>query len=107
MAWSGQTNAFPCCSTNESLSSAERFWYLQLLNFVLIRIFAALMLEMMLMDAHSKRNIVLARRVKIRTPIRNITFEVIKTECPVPGPFSSPPLTELAEIFTAPEQDVL
>lgn len=51
VAWSGQRNAFACWSTNGSLSSAERFWYLQLFNFVLIRMIAALMLEMMLMNA--------------------------------------------------------
>lgn len=87
VAWSGQRNAFPCWSTNGSLSSAERFRYLQLFNFVLIRIIAALMLEMMLMNARLKINIVLARRIEIRTSIRNITYEVTKTECPVPGLF--------------------
>lgn len=69
---------------------------------MLIRIIAALMLEMMLMDAHLKGNIVLARLVKIRAPIRNITYEVTKTEVPHHEPFLSPSLTELAEIFTYP-----
>lgn len=87
MAWPGQTNAFPCWSTNGSLSSAKRSWYRQLFNFVLIRTIESLMLEMMLMDAYLKTNIVLARRVKIRTPIRNIRYEITKPECPVPGVF--------------------
>lgn len=84
VASSGQRNAFPCWSTNGLLSSAERFRYVQL---VLIRIIAALMLEMMLMNARLKINIVLARRIEIRTSTRNITYEVTKTECPVPGLF--------------------
>lgn len=44
------------------------------------------MLKMM-MGAHLKTNIVLARRVETRIPARNITYEVTETECPFPGLF--------------------
>lgn len=95
----GQTNAFPCWSTKGSLSFTERFWYLQLFNSVLNRIILAPMPEMTL-NAHLKRNIVLARRFEIRIPIRKSPTRSPRL-MPCSWAFCSLSPTELAEIFTA------